>query len=265
MDGLRGIAVLWVIAHHFLYGFNARPAFIQAVSFFKAHGWTWAAKLCADAFTNIYVRLTFFGNYGVDMFFVISGFLITGLLIGFMDNKIDVKRFYVRRSFKIIPHYYFVVAAAMACVVIFTAVPAQEAIQQAGTLFLFQQNYRPGPDIFGHTWSLVIEEQFYIFWGLVLWVLGSSKMRASRRFWGAVMASCALILLVNWHRIYFYDAGHALFRPAGGPVVHPTQMFLLRADALMGGCLLRLFLHCGQHPDGCRNHPLCREAILKMA
>ena len=110
LDGLRGVAVLWVMAHHFLYGFDARPAFVQTVLFFKTHNWNWAAQLSSDIFNNVYVRLTFFGNYGVDLFFVISGFLITGLLLEFLDKKVDIKRFYIRRFFKIIPHYYFVVA-----------------------------------------------------------------------------------------------------------------------------------------------------------
>src|SRR5258708_7929329 len=58
-------------------------------------------------------NLAAFGNVGVDMFFVISGFLITGLLTERLDAPMQIKRFYIRRSFKILPQYFFAVIVAL--------------------------------------------------------------------------------------------------------------------------------------------------------
>lgn len=138
MDGLRFIAVSAVLVEHFAY-------FIGH----KLH----------------------FGFFGVDLFFVISGFLITeGLLIEkdkYVPSKV-IKRFYTKRFLRIFPIYYLLVIIALIVFKPFS--------QIAPWAFTYTINYYPaitGKDIiepFGHLWSLSVEEQFYLFWPCVLLV-----------------------------------------------------------------------------------------------
>lgn len=110
----------------------------------------------------------FVGWVGVDLFFVLSGFLISGLL--FVEYKkrgsIDFKRFFIRRGFKIYPMFYLLL--------IFT-VPEQFVLHKFGPLsnylheIFYVQNYRPG--LWGQTWSLAVEEHFYILLPVFLLVL----------------------------------------------------------------------------------------------
>ena len=86
LDTFRGIAVLWVLVHHIKLFFD--------VEMWLRSYYVWFYKVA-----NI-------GYLGVDMFFVISGFLITGVLLPGFDQDIQVKRFYIRRGFKILPQYW---------------------------------------------------------------------------------------------------------------------------------------------------------------
>ena len=89
LDGLRAFAVLWVLFRHL------HSVIDLAFNFGK--------------YDSIFNRIGFLGFLGVDIFFVISGFLITGLLLPDLDDKIRIKRFYSRRFLKIYPHYIFIV------------------------------------------------------------------------------------------------------------------------------------------------------------
>jgi len=137
LDGLRGIAVMMVMACHLLY----RPF---------ALGWM-----------------------GVPLFFALSGFLITGILLRSKDRPGYFSKFYKRRALRIFPIYYLFVLA--------TFVIAPRLAMPTGDLWravIYIQNYRiPGepqqiPGFFGgHTWSLAVEEQFYLLWPLLVLVL----------------------------------------------------------------------------------------------
>lgn len=136
MDGLRCVAVSAVLVEHFAY--------------FLGHRFH-------------------LGFFGVDLFFVISGFLITeGLLIEkdkYTPSKV-IKRFYTKRFLRIFPIYYL-----LAFIALFTFHPFKEIASWA---FTYTINYYPaitGKEIidpFGHLWSLSVEEQFYLFWPCVL-------------------------------------------------------------------------------------------------
>ena len=121
------------------------------------------------------------------MFFVISGFLITGLLTEHLESEVHIKRFYIRRSFKILPQYFFAVIFA---IIFYKIVPPfvdreglviQFSHVQGAVIwsyFLFFQNYFIQVPMLSHTWSLVIEEHFYLFYPVVLWfrfILSVSK------------------------------------------------------------------------------------------
>jgi peptidoglycan/LPS O-acetylase OafA/YrhL len=124
-----------------------------------------------------------FGWLGVDVFFVLSGFLITTLLLREKRRKgsISLRGFYTRRFFRIIPVYLFTVC------LYFAAVHASRDFVKIGQfnaavpwLLTFLQEYRPAAagNIMGHAWTLGIEEKFYIVWPLILIFLYPFRVRA---------------------------------------------------------------------------------------
>lgn len=135
------------------------------------------------------------GFVGVDIFYVISGFLITGLLVKELKGTgtISLKAFYLRRSKRLLPASFLVlfVTAIFAWLVL----PAisrgsigrdliASTLYISNYLFAFwqndYQNLNATPSPFIHYWSLAVEEQFYIFWPLL--ILAIAKMRTKRKF-----------------------------------------------------------------------------------
>ena len=151
LDGLRGIAVLGVMACHTLY----RPFVL---------GWM-----------------------GVPLFFALSGFLITGILLRTKERPDYFRRFYKRRALRIFPIYYLFLIVTV-IVGTYYAMPTKDLWRAA----IYIQNYRiPGvpqaiPGFFGgHTWSLAVEEQFYLMWPLLVWLLS--------RAW--LMRACVVLVI----------------------------------------------------------------------
>ena len=109
----------------------------------------------------------FQGEVGVLCFFVISGFLITWLMLVENDRqgRISLKNFYIRRALRILPVFYtfLLTVAALQC---FTPW-SQSRLEWAGCL-TFTQNFIGSQDPTGHLWSLSVEEQFYLLWPLTL-------------------------------------------------------------------------------------------------
>jgi peptidoglycan/LPS O-acetylase OafA/YrhL len=138
LDGLRGVAVLMVVAHH------------CNVPFFAG------------------------GSYGVDVFFVLSGFLITSILI---DGR-SLGEFYVGRAKRLIPALSLMLAAYLA---IAPFVPAfVHPWEDAAATALYLQDYvvptRAWASPLGHTWSLAVEAQFYLVWPFVVrWLLRRTR------------------------------------------------------------------------------------------
>jgi len=120
LDVLRGVAVLMVIVHHY-----AGP----------------------------HSSLLHIGGIGVDLFFVLSGFLISGLLFSELERggRIVLSRFFIRRGLKIYHAFYFFFFATMPLIWRFSG---QRMLGEA----LFLQSY--APHIWQHTWSLSVEEMF---------------------------------------------------------------------------------------------------------
>ncbi|MBY7871703.1 acyltransferase [Vibrio fluvialis] len=122
-----------------------------------------------------------FGWVGVDIFFVLSGFLIGGIILDdILKNNFSFKEFYIKRAFRILPLYYFVLAfgvlfknhaTPMGVVEIKTIISGLLFLQTTGAyffpdLFPINQEY-----VVGGSWSLVIEEMFYIFAPLIIFIL----------------------------------------------------------------------------------------------
>ncbi|MGR4927274.1 acyltransferase family protein [Bradyrhizobium sp. CAR08] len=119
------------------------------------------------------------GTVGVDAFFPLSGWLITWLLLEERrkEGQIDLRAFYLRRIFRIVPLYYLTIAiyaCAALAVYFLTANPAKLEELRTAALYLvtFNSEYRPDEAgvVFGHAWTLGIEEKFYVIWPLMLFL-----------------------------------------------------------------------------------------------
>lgn len=205
LDAVRGLAVLAVFAHN------------------------------TDIYPSLHLGLIVNNGWmGVDLFFVLSGFLITGILIDTKQSKGYFKNFYTRRCLRIWPLYY------SAILFMFVIVPFLHP-SEVQTLFgarsspwwsfpLFLQNFlvqipTNATGLLGVTWSLAVEEQFYLVWPLV--VRFSSEAQLRKIALGVICISPALRLYLSLHKVNIY-----------------TNTFC-RLDGLMAGALLALIVRSG--------------------
>ncbi|HEX4267599.1 MAG TPA: acyltransferase [Steroidobacteraceae bacterium] len=204
LDGFRGIAVLMVMIEHVYETAPTKVTFAGPVEFLLTHGWL-----------------------GVDLFFVLSGFLITGILLDERDRVDYFQSFYRRRACRILP-------LAIACLIVYSLVSGSTDdhgyfIDFALTL-LFCANLNvffgvlPIPGT-GVMWSLAVEEHFYLLWPLII-------RRFSRRTVACLGA--AIVLLSPIARGLAMRYG-----------VHPQSVYQLswfRFDGLAVGALLAIFV-----------------------
>lgn len=164
------------------------------------------------------------GFLGVEVFFVISGYLITSLLLSEWEHagRIDLKAFWLRRARRLLPAVYFLVVAVLTYAVFF--LPREVAGLRGDALAAFSyvtnwylvfghQSYFVAvgrPSLLQHLWSLAVEEQFYLIWPPLLFV-GLTRLRRSRMLLivlaGAVVSALLMALLyrpeVDPSRIYY--------------------------------------------------------------
>jgi len=144
LDGLRGLAILVVVMHN-ATGIEAHATLAQKL-------WVFAV----DA-----------GWIGVQLFFVLSGFLITGILLDSRGKPRALRTFYARRSLRIFPLYYIFLIGRFLIVPLFVAAAVVPTSEQVG-YWLYVSNWTDllGTPIRGlsHFWSLAVEEQFYLIW-----------------------------------------------------------------------------------------------------
>lgn len=138
------------------------------------------------------------GTVGVDVFFALSGWLITWLLFNERTDRgsINLKAFYVRRIFRIVPLYFVVAILYAALALANLKAGASDELQAAWPYIVtFNMEYRPeaAGNLFGHAWTLGIEEKFYIFWPLILAVFGLHTGRA----WCIALAAVVGIILIG--------------------------------------------------------------------
>ncbi len=160
LDGIRGVAILFVLAFH------ARVAFATT------------AEIPYLGF-----RLLGLGWSGVDLFFVLSGFLITGILIDSRDSSTYFRIFYARRILRIFPLYFFYLFTILALTRQGWRWYAGEDLwQSTGPWWYvtYLMNWKPGGGsgdrFLDHLWSLAIEEQFYLVWPAVVWLAPRRKL-----------------------------------------------------------------------------------------
>jgi peptidoglycan/LPS O-acetylase OafA/YrhL len=208
LDGVRGLAIVLVLLHHF----------------------------AMERFGG--------GFIGVDLFFVLSGFLITSLLLEEWreTGSVGLGAFYARRALRLLPALV-VVLLAMVAVSAWTEAPKEAAAMRTSALmtFLYSANWflafgaYPRHEL-SPTWSLSVEEQFYIVWPLLL--TGMLRMGWSRRsMTGLVLA---LLLASAGLRALLWKTTGSFPRVLFGTDTH--------ADGLLGGALAAMVLHWSGAP-----------------
>jgi peptidoglycan/LPS O-acetylase OafA/YrhL len=205
LDGWRAIAIGLVIWHHATTGFYASESAYYSGS---------ASQL---------------GAFGVDIFFGLSGLLITALLLQEHAQKgsIDLKGFYTRRVFRIVPP----------CLVFLLVIGALGLIRsplELASCLAFFRNYLPvslGGFYTGHLWSLAVEEHFYLLWpALLVWLVARNA--------GARPVAYLSIFFGLW-RVLDAQTGATARWLAD---VSPHFRTDLRADALLWGCVVAFLL-----------------------
>jgi peptidoglycan/LPS O-acetylase OafA/YrhL len=210
LDAVRGIAVLLVLLHN------------------------------TDVYPSLHLGLIAGNGWmGVDLFFVLSGFLITGILLDTKQTERYFQNFYARRCLRIWPLYY------SALLFMFVIVPLLRP-SEAHAIFaarsspwwaypLFLQNFLiPVPTsatgLLGVTWSLAVEEQFYLVWPLVVRFCTEAQLR--RIATAVIFVSPALRLYLSLHHVNIY-----------------SNTFC-RLDSLMAGALLAVVIRSADfHPS----------------
>lgn len=192
LDGLRTISILLVLISHSINAFGYNDPLVL-------------------------------GNLGVRIFFVVSGFLITGLLLREFtaNNSINLTNFYFRRTLRIFPPFYtFLIWMFLLTVSGWLEIPLKGFIPA----FTYTSNYlQTGNWTLAHTWSLSVEEQFYLLWPGVLLLFGKRR---------AFYILCLIVVLSPFIRILSYH----LISP--DEPIWLDDGFHANMDSLAFGCLL---------------------------
>jgi peptidoglycan/LPS O-acetylase OafA/YrhL len=218
LDGLRGLAILLVMVYHFTGGTDNTASGVDL----------W------------FSRVTGIGWCGVDLFFVLSGFLITGILYDTRNSPTYLRDFYARRALRIFPLYYGVLLVVFLILprIVRGSIPGLESVSgyqawlwlycgNIATFFKGEQIFRDGMIQTTHFWSLAVEEQFYLIWPLfVLWLRREALMK-----WCILCAAAAVML-----RIVLVAGGFD-----GAYTFTPCRL-----DGLMMGAFLALVMHSGR-------------------
>lgn len=157
LDGIRAIAALMVMYFHFFEWHNIEGSFIK----------------------NLIQRTSLFGQTGVSLFFLLSGFLITRILLSTKNEPNYFKNFYVKRILRIAPLYYFFL---LIYYYIMPLIYGGEiaALKDQLIYYTYLQNifitFSSGIKGPGHFWSLGVEEHFYLFWPLLVYLVNNKKL-----------------------------------------------------------------------------------------
>ena len=199
LDGLRGLAILLVILYHNFH----------------------------------FINHFFFAWLGVDLFFVLSGYLITSILLKSVNSALYLRNFYWRRILRVFPLYYL-------CLIIFlVALPLLGFYKKELQFYVDNQlwfwfylqnwllcfNFPPMGNLLNHFWSLAVEEQFYLVWPFViLWLRNPKKLLM-------FMMGVLIVLLVVRSIVWMYKL----------PQFNYTNFYTFtRIDGICIGCSIAL-------------------------
>jgi peptidoglycan/LPS O-acetylase OafA/YrhL len=201
LDAVRGIAILVVLVHN-LNGFSSPP-----LSLITKYGWM-----------------------GVDLFFVLSGFLITGILLDSKSSENYFRNFYARRCLRIWPLYYCVLALMFVVVPLALPQDAAELFRRSSPWWsypFFLQNFfvaapalAVGP--LGVSWSLAVEELFYLVWPFFVRFLSMGRLQ-----------------LLAW-TVLLFSPGLRLFLLTRHWIIYSNPF--CRLDGMMAGALLAILV-----------------------
>jgi peptidoglycan/LPS O-acetylase OafA/YrhL len=202
LDGVRGLAVSMVIISHLMFLSNYNENFLWK---FLKNGWM-----------------------GVDLFFVLSGYLITSILIASKSKKNYFRNFIIRRTLRIFPLYYAVLIIVLICLFFYQNGNFQNLVwyftytSNIGMAINDNWLHVGGNLELSHFWSLAVEEQFYLFWPLIIYFIPNKYIP----FLAFLMVICGpeiRILIGEWMNSETMAAY----------VMTPARM-----DSLAGGALL---------------------------
>ncbi|HEX4125638.1 MAG TPA: acyltransferase [Tepidisphaeraceae bacterium] len=249
LDGIRGLAIILVLLHHI-----APPGDEQL----RWHGVSHARFVC-----DLFCRVSRSGWTGVDLFFVLSGFLITGILADTGRGRRYFRNFYIRRALRVLPLYYgvlLVVLVILPRIFPVTAPDARYVIAHPLPLWTHAANlamairgqwYLGGGLLdLTHFWSLAIEEQFYLVWPAVVLLLPRKKamgicvglflLSPATRLWLALRgAPDVTIYCFTFARLDSLAAGAFLALWMRGPST--LQTLVRPARFMLAGCIAGLF------------------------
>jgi peptidoglycan/LPS O-acetylase OafA/YrhL len=202
LDGLRGVAALMIVWYHFLLLSPRQGVLLSFVT--RSFGFGWA---------------------GVDLFFVLSGFLITGILVDSKSSNHYFRAFYGRRVLRIFPLYYGVLAVVF---FILPLVDAEPRVPSSSKIFFwtytsnlyFESNGGINADYLRHFWTLAIEEQYYLVWPLIIWFASSLDRLRTGLLLGFILVSvlrCILFMTgIDFNIIYLNTLTHCDALMLGG-------------------------------------------------
>lgn len=199
LNGIRGFAVLQVVLAHTHYIISADPYAIEVTR------WTFINRIFEP------------GYLGLDVFFTLSGFLITSLLLRDLSLRRGageratsvIRRFYIRRALRLLPALYVMLVIAYTWALFTNDVPQHVQWRTTYSAVLYIANWATvwnlpatNPDL-GHLWSLAVEEQFYIVWPVALLLI----VKFCRTVQSKLILVALLALAVTLHRINLYNDG----------------------------------------------------------
>jgi len=233
-DGLRGIAILLVLIGH--------SGFLEALP---------------------HAGMLEYARFGVDLFFVLSGFLITGILTDSKGSPHFFRNFYARRVLRIWPLYYAVLFVAFVIVPLFAPSMRSTAAGIWPAFVFYVQNIvfvnrETYPFGLGATWSLAVEEQFYLTWPLLVFlfkkrtlavicaslVVVSLSLRLTARFYGAPSGFIHFFTLSRLDAIAFGSLAALWLRSPSCTLVRwRTRAYQFLGFGAAGVLLARILMH----------------------
>lgn len=215
LDGIRGLAILLVLVFHLIGDreFTGVPV---------EDGILMIARSCW---------------IGVDCFFVLSGFLITSILLRCRSNEGSMLNFYARRALRIFPLYYLWVAFYLVLFPYLFPTGADDGQGSDMLLWFYLTNFKGHSHGASHLWSLAIEEQFYLIWPLLVY-------RFSERGLLRIIG-CALVAAIGLRGLIL----------SGALPLHPIKIYTLpftHGDGLLIGSALAIL----------RGSPICEKILL---
>lgn len=209
LDGVRGVAIAIVLIHNASFVLHDNTAFLpKLASAIAATGWV-----------------------GVQLFFVLSGFLITGILLEARGSRGFFRTFYIRRTLRIFPLYYVFLAVAILVLpaILNPSSWTTVATENQWWYWTYTANWGSplghGIPYLSHFWSLAVEEQFYLVWPLLVFLLPP----------GGLIAVCTVAIVAT-------PLVRLALHAAGLPAPALYEFTIARWDALAAGAVMAILL-----------------------